>query len=370
MSILKAKLLASGLAIGLFSSVTLGATNLITPNITLIHVKLSNGKTETIGLTHVRLSRATRKKISLNMATLLAKPSLSIVEHGSLPASHYVGMNHQLVLNQGLWGSCVTFAVTGAINALLNYQSQARLSQLCNLQVGRSPGNPYSPSWGGGGWNGNYANNVFHQIDHYGFMNLAAQKAYGCGGLREYPTYSANNGSPMQLNEFMRFSNTGVFTNQNWATILPPSNPLSPTKAAVVLHEVKLALNKGNRIVFGMLMDSNFGFGTGAVGRYKSPYQLPLLTDTWVLNSQIQKDISSNTASISGHDIIIDGYDNNACATYTAKNGTVKNQCGLLRIRNSWGPLAGDKGDYYMTYQYFMAAVDEAYSVGQNVKAS
>ena len=367
---MKIKLLSSGLAISLFSSVTLGATSLITPSLTLIHVKLRNGKTEVIGLTHVRLSHAMRKKLGLNMAALLANPTLSDIQHGALPASHYVGMNRQLVLNQGLWGSCVTFAVTGAINALFNYQSQARLSQLCNLQVGRSPGNPYNPSWGGGGWNGNNGNNVFHQIDDFGFMNLAAQKAYGCGGLREYPTYSVKNGTPMQLNEFMRYSNIGIFTHKNWTTLLPPSNPLAPAKAAVILHKVKLALNKGNRIVFGMLMDSNFGFSTGAVGRYKSPYQSPLMTDTWVLNSQIQKDISNNTASINGHDIIIDGYDNNACATYTAQNGTVKHQCGLLRIRNSWGPLAGDKGDYYMTYQYFMAAVDEAYVVGQNVKAS
>lgn len=66
--------------------------------------------------------------------------------------------------------------------------------------------------------------------------------------------------------------------------------------------------------------------------------------------------------------MVIDGYDDNACATYQTKDGTQKQQCGLLRLRNSLGSQAGDAGDYYMTYDYFKAMIIEAFVIGKNVR--
>ena len=58
---------------------------------------------------------------------------------------------------------------------------------------------------------------------------------------------------------------------------------------------------------------------------------------------------------IAGHEMIITGYDDRAVAI----DDHGRAHKGLLTLRNSWGALAGDKGDFYMSYDYFKAFVME-----------
>ena len=92
-------------------------------------------------------------------------------------------MNKVPVLDQGIHGTCVTFAVTGAIDAVIGKGDY--VSQLCNLQLGS-----YLEKHGYGmsGWNGSHAIYVINQIEQFGIINMEKQKKLGCGGMKSYPT--------------------------------------------------------------------------------------------------------------------------------------------------------------------------------------
>ncbi|MGF2339111.1 C1 family peptidase, partial [Acinetobacter baumannii] len=57
-----------------------------------------------------------------------------------------------------------------------------------------------------------------------------------------------------------------------------------------------------------------------------------------------------------GHEMIITGYDDNAIAV--DDNG--REHKGLFTLRNSWGEQFGDKGNFYMSYDYFKVLTIEA----------
>lgn len=58
---------------------------------------------------------------------------------------------------------------------------------------------------------------------------------------------------------------------------------------------------------------------------------------------------------IAGHAMVITGYDDNA----EAIDDEGKVHRGILTLRNSWEPKAGDEGNYYISYDYFKSlAID------------
>ena len=321
-----------------------------------VRLKLNDGKTKIVRLMDISLSSAAIKKITTTLNTPLPH---YLMRSASMPAKKYVGMASQPVLDQGEWGSCATFSTTASVNATYNLTSGSSVSQVCNLQLGRTinalPG-------ADGGWQGSFGYLVFNQINQYGYLNMDTQTHVGCGGLKAYPTHSGDNGKAMTYEAFAALNPSKQFSKNDWTPIVSYDGsfePLDPKKAATALDNVKKALTKGYRVVFGTLLDPWVG-QAGAVGTYKN-----ISDDTWVLTDQIKKDIKAGI--IAGHEIIIDGYDDNACATFADSKGTVK-QCGLLRIRNSWGKSAGYKGDYFMSYDHFKGMAIEVYAVGKNVR--
>jgi hypothetical protein len=115
------------------------------------------------------------------------------------------------------------------------------------------------------------------------------------------------------------------------------------------INEIKAALNEKDRVTFAVLL-LDFDLGTmGAVGTHNAQF------DTWVLTPEIARDIYSNPL-FGGHEMVITGYDDDAVAT-DAKGRQHK---GLFTLRNSWGEQYGDKGNFYMSYDYFKVLVIEA----------
>jgi C1A family cysteine protease len=253
-------------------------------------------------------------------------------DYVSLPSNITLGMNNVPVLDQGQHGTCVTFAVTGAMDAVLSKGDY--ISQLCHLQLGTYLENH---GYGMSGWNGSYAIQVINQIEQYGIVSTTKQYKSGCGGLKQYPAYSSHSSKSFMDPEAFRSMSELVFgTVINWSDVSQQGNPVD------TLNEVKQSLNLGDRLVFAVMLP-RIDLGTaGAVGKHNTWFY----KDSWVLTPEILKSVDHIEAA---HEMIITGYDDNAVAV---DNNGEKHK-GLLTLRNSWGSSVGDYGEFYMSYDYF-----------------
>ncbi|MBA2651254.1 MAG: C1 family peptidase [Tatlockia sp.] len=253
------------------------------------------------------------------------------IENSPLPTSAQLGMNKVPVLDQGSHGTCVTFAVTGALDAIIGKGDY--FSQLCNLQLGKYleiHGQGYS------GWNGSYPMNVISQISQYGLMNMTNQRKSGCGGLTEYPTHNLLTGQSMEPEQFSLNSELVFGKSANWSEAFHNRQPV------INLNEVKQAIHAGDRLTFAVMLP-RIDLGTiGTLGKYKTWFYY----DTWLLTPEIIEGLRTVKA---GHEMIITGYDDNALAT----DNLGKKHKGLLKLRNSWGTSVGDYGEFYMSYDFF-----------------
>lgn len=290
--------------------------------IQLLKVKLSEEE-RTLLAQKVKQTQASSKTISVQNVN---------ANQEDLPQSVQLGMNKVPVLDQGMHGSCVTFAVTGAIDALLAKGDY--ISQLCQLQLGSYlEKNGHGPS----GWNGSYPINVINQIEQYGIINTKNQKSKGCGGLTRYPTRQTHDANSfMEPEQFATMSEFLFGTQVNWFDVYEKSS------SEKTLDEVKEALHSGDRLAFAVLLPRIDLGVVGAVGKYKTWFD----KDSWVLTPEIIDGLKTVEAA---HEMIITGYDDNAVAT----DNMGKKHKGLLKLRNSWGNAVGNNGEFYMSYDYF-----------------
>lgn len=269
-------------------------------------------------------------------------------------SSVQLGMNGIPVQDQGPHGSCVTFAVTAAINAL----SGQSFSELCSLSLGQYIAeNGYQTS----GWDGQTIRQVLSRLDDYGIISLAQQRFSGCGGMTEYPLHSLSSSSSMSPTHYKSMSlslqEAGLDSWSNYFDINQWLYQMIP--AQQILNHTKEALRHGHRVVIGVLIPGIFG-GVGALGQYHVAH------DSWVLTEDIQnaiEDIEHNTWLWGGHAMLITGYDDEAVAI----DAQGHSHQGLFTLRNSWGNNAGDKGDYYISYDYFMHLTVELEEIFDNI---
>ncbi len=299
------------------------------------HIKLLK-----IQLSHAALQALTKRTIAtLNKAgvqSTLAK----------LPRKLDLGMNEVPVLNQGSFGSCVTFANTAAVDAALNKGDY--ISQVCQLQLGLYlEKNGYTLS----GWNGSYGRLVLNQMDAFGIVSKEKQRNQGCGGFTEYPTSGIpSEDTAMSPEQFHQLSENLGDKTVTWSPILDVLQAtLDRVNTDKTINEIKVALNEKDRVTFGvLLLDFDLGMA-GAVGTHNANF------DTWVLTPEIARDIHLRPL-FGGHEMIITGYDDDAIAT----DDQGRQHKGLFTLRNSWGEEVGDKGNFYMSYDYFKVLVIEA----------
>lgn len=325
-------------------------------------IKNKNGapaaSTQVIKLLHIKLSDKEKQALAIKAKDALAhKGSFSLnssfKKSARFPDHLVLGMNDVPVLNQGEHGSCVTFAITAAVDAALHKGNY--ISQLCQLQLGNYLA---SNGYGTSGWNGSIGSYVLAQMDAFGIINKQQEAAFGCGGLTEYPLKGDDPTSSMTIEEFHSLSEPfGDNYSDDTATVKIAWSPLLNVNQAMadrvdtnkVLADVKTALMADDRVTFAVLLpDVELGMG-GAVGRKKA------VNDSWVLTIEIARDIYLKPI-IAGHEMVITGYDDNAIAT----DDTGQKHRGLLTLRNSWGNKRGDHGDFYMSYDYFKLLVIEA----------
>lgn len=313
-------------------------------------------KKQTIYLQKIKLSTDARRIIAARAKEVRDNPVLRYAKKASTQSKAGPHMKYVPVLFQGVHGSCVTFAITGAIDAIIpGITSKAKadyVSQLCSLQLGNYLASKRLIRYHG--WDGAYSNDIFKQLGTYGIISTDYQKKYGCAGLKKYPAYEPNNrGTNMSIAAYTAVS-VPLSRYVGWASIFGYSDVFNvnydPDRS---LNLVKKHLREGKNLVFGMMLDGSVPGSVGAYGRRV------LNNDTWVLTPQlIQK--AQYSGLNAGHEMIIIGYDDAATASFKNAQGQIVKQKGLLILRNSWGARAGDGGNYYVSYDYFKAFAMDA----------
>jgi hypothetical protein len=287
-------------------------------------------KLKTIQLMEVKLDKAEQAYLNRESKTLMSSTGDEFVS--PYPSKKFLGMNKVPVLDQGIHGTCVTFAITGALDAILSKGDY--ISQLCHLTLG---GYLEKKGMGLSGWNGSYAKNVLAQIEQYGVVSKNNQRKNKCGGFKEYPRYTQiKESSYTEPEQFLAMSEKIYGVQFNWKDVYHFKNGEDN------LTQVKEAINAGHRLAFAVLIPATEEGTVGAVGRHKTWFY----EDSWVLTTAIKKELNYIH---SAHEMIITGYDDNAVAV--DDNG-VKHK-GLIKLRNSWGYWVGYYGEFYMAYDYF-----------------
>lgn len=254
-----------------------------------------------------------------------------------LPRKVNLGMQLTPVLNQGYHGSCVTFAVTAAIDATLGAGDY--ISQLCSLQLGSYLA--IHDKANASGWNGSYGSWVLEQITEYGIISQNYQKSVGCAGVKAYPTEDdLDEGNPMTEAEYLAHS-VPISNLISWEPLLRNPEAFSDTKNMdQVIISMKEELAKGNRLTVGILLDAFLG-NAGAAGSNRAPY------DTWMLTPEIVLDAMNGYIN-AGHELVITGYDDDL-EVFDDEDHVNR---GVFTLRNSWSNSVGDQGNYYVTYDY------------------
>ncbi|CEK12162.1 C1 family peptidase [Legionella hackeliae] len=307
-----------------------------------------------IKLLNVQLSAKAKQNLAMR-----AKNALSHTQQFALSAtaasgdSVQLGMNDVPVLDQGMHGTCVTFATTAAIDAALGKGDY--VSQVCQLELGSYlEKTGYSMS----GWEGSLGRIVLNQMDVFGIISKEQQTSQGCAGVTEYPTRGSEPNVQMTPDEYHQMSEN-VGEQVAWSPVLDIFDAISDrVDTNKVVADVKRILKANDRLTFGvLLLDFDLGF-MGAVGSHNATF------DSWVLTPEIARDVYLRP-NFGGHEMVITGYDDNAVAT---DDKGVEHR-GLFTLRNSWGDSVGDHGNFYMSYDYFKLLVIEVQRI-RNLGAS
>lgn len=216
-----------------------------------------------------------------------------------------LGMNKTPVLNQGSHGTCVTFAATAALDAILGHGDY--ISQQCTLEMLVGLGKNY--------WDGAfYPSQIIDPLQENGVVSKS-----GCP--RRYPSSSRE----LDLEEYKTLVGKLTVENVMWDY----SDDAS-------VQDVKESLDRGHRVMLGFLVDSRStegirGFDVKVDGKKH-------LGGLWACTQGDSDDHCVNT--FAGHEVVITGYDD---------------KLKLFSIRNSWGQKVGSEGDYFMTFKFFEA---------------
>lgn len=335
---------------------------------------------KTFGLRPVTLDTAARKTF-IQRLQFMANPNSTYQNtENNLPTQVDLGMNKVPVLDQRPYATCVTFAVTSAIDAALGRGDY--VSQQCFLELGNylNKSDYYMNPW-----KGSYTSYILPLITEYGIVSKSHQLRGVCAGITQYPHNAVHWHNPatdavllplayhklsqnvihtningntitdrtlIDMPHYYASSNSGIITISN-----DPYNNVSPNQALLL---VKQALAQKNRVVIGYLITDGF-----IAGRYNSS-----LLNTWFLTPEMKYELQHPDKFMGMyHEILLYGYDDNAIATaqvnQNGKSETLQQQ-GLFYVRNSWGDKPWKSyasAKQYMTYDYLKAMITDATSI-------
>jgi hypothetical protein len=227
---------------------------------------------------------------------------------GINPMQKDLGMAGVPVLDQGAYGTCVTFASTAALDALL--QRGDYISQQCTLALLKGLGDDI--------WNGAYyPSQVIDPLKQHGIVSQAAcPQRYG---------------NPSQVLSVTAYK---AYVSKEAAVGNVSIRYINSAK----VEDAKRAIDAGHRFAIGFLLK---GDSSEAVRGFDVLYQGQRYTGgLWACKQGASPNYC--TTSNAGHEVVIIGYDE-------AQK--------LFKIRNSWNATMGVRGDYFMSYEFFAKMV-------------
>ncbi len=226
-------------------------------------------------------------------------------------------MNNVPVLDQGQHGTCVTFATTAALDALL--EQGDFIDQQCTLAHSFFLGNNY--------WEGaRQAAEIITPLKTHGIVEQGK-----C--TDKYPAPSVK----INTEDYTALVNADV-------TI---ETVESSYNRNLKLQDIRNSIDNGKRIALGFMVKANSdpisvrGFDTVIDGKTNKG-------GLWACKLEGNSKNYCGFA-FAGHEVVVVGYDDGQ---------------ELLKIRNSWGNSVGDNGDYYMSYDFFNAMSLDGTSIG------
>lgn len=267
---------------------------------------------------HVRLmkidpARVNTKKMELFFKASEKNYSSGIASFKNSATSSDLGMNGVPVLDQGQYGTCVTFSSTAALDAKLGKGDF--ISQECSLGLDLGAGNNY--------WEGaDYPSQIIDPLKANGVVSRS-----GCNSQYADDSFT--------------------ISAENYKLLADKAQSEQVAKVSYAysaqanLAALKVALKAGHRVLIAFLVD---GSDQEAVQGFDIKVGGAAFTGgLWAC--QQRSSVNHCKSSNAGHEVLAIGYDD-------AQQ--------LVKIRNSWSAEVGESGDYYMSYTFFNAmAVDQ-----------
>jgi C1A family cysteine protease len=271
------------------------------------------------------------------------------IDDGKLVAPLKDAVINSSVLDQGVTNTCVTFSTLAAMGILKDANSEY-YSISCNLNLGNYLHNndtyKYYPSlvnavnndtmvtkYYPSGWKGTTQSIVNTQINEFGILD----QNKSCGNEYYYLDDHTNIVNPQ---DFDQYKQSDIPTITQKCSIYDKS--LSDCDPLSIVSDIKNIIDTNS---LALLSFKIFESGDQLLGLDSSYYQFDTNgrnTNVWLLSDDVKKCIDTNSCVSGTHDIMIFGYIDDP---KNSKNG-------LLVMRNSWGESSGDKGNYYITYEY------------------
>ena len=267
------------------------------------------------------------------------------------------------ILDQGNFGTCVTFATTGLIGYTQDNNTDT-FSQLYTLLKGYNDTGNVSDA----GWNGLEGSMpLIDRINNNdkGYIFIRDKKQSDKMNYNKLSSSAADQGIPVLSNDEICNAINNLIYGDNKSMIdafnanIPKAvklnlqiKPLEVSQGNSQNSEViKNELDAGRKVVIGATMygdkDQQMVFdGYKLASDGKSIKPDDAIKNTW--------DIVTDNP-VGGHELIVASY-------FVDSDGKI-----MFLIRNSWGESAGDDGNYYMSEDYLNAATMDATSLYKTV---
>lgn len=306
-----------------------------------------------VSLLKLRLTEETKKNLARRLSVIELSPQATLhLRH--YPRTVQLGMNEVPVLDQGEHGTCMMFATTAALDAALGKGDY--VSQLCQLDLSQYLNHH---AYVDRGWEGGWGQEFYTQIMMFGIVPKTVQAAGGCAGRLKYPLSGEDISDELSVFDYHQIAEP----IQDYGVAIVPLileeqinfNYIDRDR---VLNQIKGILHQGDRVTCSMLLMGQEAEDSNPTASHH------VAADTWALLPQMD-DALTETDQVYGHAFVITGYDDDA----VARDASGKMHRGLVTLRNSWGETVGDRGDFYMTYSYFKAALLEAHRIKHKTEA-